>query len=62
MLICVKSKDNYFWIFFRRLLFELFFKILPYLLTIKVRGLIFFNEQALKSWTRNMYHTPLSQL
>ena len=28
----------------------------------KVRGLIFFNDQALKNWTKDMYHTPVSQL
>ena len=38
-----------------------FLKILPCTLNIKVRGL-FLNEQALKIWTKDMYHTPLSQL
>ena len=38
-----------------------FFKILPCTLTIKVRGLIYLCA-GLKSWTRDMYHTPLSQL
>ena len=40
------------------LLFELF-KILPCTLPIKVRGLILFNDPALKSWTSDMYHTML---
>ena len=27
-----------------------------------VRCIIFLNEQAMKSWTKDMHHTPLSQL
>jgi len=40
--------------------FDILFEIIKS--TIKVKGLNFFNVQALKSCTRDMYHTPLSQI
>ena len=37
-------------------------KILPCTLTIKIRGLIYLNDKALKSWTKDMYDFPQGQL
>ena len=60
MLLFGKSKDIQFEHFFD-VLFELFSNFhLP--LTIKDRGLIFLNEETLKSRNKDMYHTSLSQL
>ena len=45
---------------------KIFFKLIQnpplHPITMKVRGLVFFKEQTWKSGTKDMYHTPLSQL
>ena len=53
-------KTNFFFTFFE--LFLAFFSTLPSAQAIKVIGLIFFNELALKNWALNMNFNPLSIL
>ena len=52
MLIFVRKKN----------IFEYFSDILPHTITIKVRGQLFFNQQALKKLTKDIYHTTIAQL